>query len=94
MISKSHMHKMATHCAYILADRKQYKSYNFRKRYILNTLSFLGEIPGKAGGGIWSYSNKNCRLFFCLTISNQNYNKTYLVILGVLTCMLQSMAVL
>ena len=56
----------------------------------MNTSEFLEEILGEARGRIWSYSNKNCHVIFCFTISNQNYDKTHLLILGVLTCMLQS----
>lgn len=46
------------------------------KMYIENTLEFLGEIPGEAGGAIWSYSNKNCHIILFITISNQNCDKT------------------
>lgn len=69
------MHKMATHCAYTLTESSTHLII-LGKMYIVNTLQILGEIPGEAGEAGQSFSKKNGHMVFCITILNQNLDKT------------------
>lgn len=54
ILSVSHKHKMATHCACTLTESSTSLKI-FGKMYIVNTLQFLGEVPGEAGEAVISF---------------------------------------
>lgn len=75
IISMSYMHKMATHCAYTLTESSK-SLIILGKMYMVNTLQFLGKFLGKQEKQYYHFERKIATLFFCISISNQDLDKT------------------